>query len=65
MATHDWWHLVVLGSTLFGAAALALLVVVPLAFDEPPPGLKRWRPLLWWLMGFSVALLAVEWLGLH
>jgi hypothetical protein len=62
---HDLWHLVVLGSTLMGAAGLAILVLAPLVFDEPPPGLQRAKPLIWALVGVAAFLLAAEWLGVH
>jgi hypothetical protein len=65
MEAHDWWHLVVLGTTLFGAAGLAILALVPLVFEETPPGLARFRPLIWWLVGMATALLIGEWLGVH
>jgi hypothetical protein len=62
---HDLWHLVVLGTTLFGAAGLAIIGLAPLVFDEPPPGLARARPFLIGLIVAAVLLLLVEWLGIH
>ena len=65
MARHDIWHLVVLGSTLMGAAGLAILALSPLIFEEPPPGLQRFRPLVGGLVALAAVLLLVEWLGVH
>lgn len=65
MDQHDWWHLAVLGSTLFGAAGLAIVVLAGFVFDEPPPGLARWRPAVLVLVGVAAALLFAEWLGIH
>jgi len=63
--THDLWHLLVLGSTLIGAAGLAILLLAPLVFEEPPPGLRQARPLIGGLIALAALLLAVEWLGVH
>ncbi|MGH2754551.1 MAG: hypothetical protein ACRDLB_08965 [Actinomycetota bacterium] len=65
MEGHDLWHLVVLGSTLMGAAGLAILVLAPLVFEEPPPGLRAVRPLVGGLIALAGLLLVVEWLGIH
>ena len=65
MEGHDLWHLVVLGSTLMGAAGLAILALTPLIFEEPPPGLQRFKPLVAALVGLAALLLLVEWLGVH
>jgi hypothetical protein len=54
-----------LGSTLFGAAGLVILLLVPLVFDSPPPGLARARPLLLALVGVAIVLLGMEWLWIH
>jgi hypothetical protein len=62
---HDLWHLVVLGSTLMGAAGLAILALAPLIFEEPPPGLERAKPLVAGLVALAAVLLAAEWLGVH
>jgi hypothetical protein len=62
---HNLWHLVVLGTTLMGAAGLAILVLSPLVFEEPPPGLRRARPLIGALIGLAAVLLGAEWLGVH
>ena len=65
MRAHDWWHMIVLGSTLFGAAGLAILLLVPIAFDEPPPGFKEARATITLLVALAVLLLGAEWLGVH
>lgn len=65
MNSHDLWHVIVLGSTLFGAAALGIVLLVPLIFDEPPPGLIRFRPFVLGLIALSAALLGVEWTAVH
>ena len=65
METHDLWHLLVLGSTLMGAAGLAILLLSSLVFEEPPPGLRQARPLVAGLIALAALLLAVEWLGVH
>ena len=65
MESHEVWHLIVLGSTLMGAAGLAILLLAPLVFEEPPPGLRRARPLIAGLVALAAILLAAEWLGVH
>lgn len=65
MEGHDWWHLVVLGSTLLGAGGLLVLLLAPVVFDEPLPGLERVKPFIVGLVAFSAILFAVEWLGVH
>lgn len=65
MEAHDWWHMTVLGSTLFGAAGLGILALSSLVFEDTPPGLSRWRAVIWWLVGLAGVLLLVEWLGIH
>jgi hypothetical protein len=62
---HEIWHVAVLASTLFGAAGLLILVLAPLLFESPPPGLTRARPVVVGLIAVSVVLVAVEWLGVH
>jgi hypothetical protein len=62
---HDLWHLLVLGSTLMGAAGLAILVLAPFVFEEPPPGLERAKSLVGGLVLLAAVLLAAEWLGVH
>jgi hypothetical protein len=65
MTGHDLWHMLVLGSTLMGAAGGLLLLTAPLVFDEPPPGLVKARPAVGALVLASVLLLVLEWLGIH
>ena len=65
MSAHDLWHVAVLGSTLFAAAGVALLAIVPPAFETPPPGLRRARPAIVGLAAAAAALLAAEWLWVH
>lgn len=65
MAGHQLWHLIVLGSTLFAAAAVAILVLAPMVFDGSPPELARRRPLLLGLIGVAAVLLVAEWLFAH
>ena len=55
----------VLGTTLFGAAGLIVLALSSLVFEEPPPGLSAWRPVVLVLIAVAAALLVVEWLGVH
>lgn len=65
MDSHNLWHLVVLGSTLMGAAGLGIVLLAPLVFDEPPPGLARFRPFVLGLIALAAVLLAAEWLAVH
>ncbi len=62
---HEVWHVTVLASSLFGGAAVALVLLAPLVFDSPPEGLVRARPYLVGLGAFAALLLAAEWLGVH
>ncbi len=62
---HEVWHVTVLAASLFGGAAVALVLLSPLVFDAPPEGLVRARPFLLGLGGFAALLLAAEWLGVH
>jgi hypothetical protein len=62
---HEVWHVVVLATTLFGAAGALLLGLTSLVFDSPPPGLQRARPLLVALVGVAVVVFALEWLVVH
>ena len=55
----------VLGSTLFAAAGVAILLLGAVLFDEPPPGLQRSRPIVLVTGLIALALLALEWLGVH
>lgn len=62
---HELWHVAVLAAALFGGAALAVVLLAPLVLDPPPDGFSRVRPYLLGLGGLAVALLLVEWLGVH
>jgi hypothetical protein len=62
---HRLWHVAVLATTLLAAAGAAILALGPLVFDEPPPGLRRLRPLLLVLIGLAGVLLIVEWTAVH
>ena len=62
---HELWHVVVLLSALVGAAALGILLVGPLVFDEPPAGLTAARPFLIGSAGFAGLLIVLEWRGVH
>jgi hypothetical protein len=59
------WHLFLLVLTLASVAAVAILVVVPLAFDRPPDGLARARPWLLALIAVTLGLYVLEWRVLH
>jgi hypothetical protein len=62
---HRLWHAAVLGSTLLAACGVLLLVLMPLLFEDPPPGLGRARPVVVALVGVATALVGVEWLIVH
>lgn len=62
---HQAWHVTVLAASLFGGAAVALVVLAPVVFDTPPEGFVRARPYLLGLGGLAALLLAAEWLGVH
>ena len=62
---HQVWHVSVLAVSLFGAAAVAVVLLAPIVFDSPPEGLVRARGYLLALGGLAVLFLAVEWLGVH
>jgi hypothetical protein len=47
--------------TLMAGAAVALVLLGPLLFDSPPPGLTRARPALLALAAVSLLLLVLEW----
>lgn len=65
MPGHELWHAGVLAITLFGVAALAIVLLTPLAFDAPPAGFVRLRPLLFGVAALAGALLVFEWLFVH
>lgn len=62
---HEVWHVVVLASTLFGLAGMALLALGALLFEERPPGLRRARPLLIALITCAGGVVALEWTVVH
>ncbi|MGH2787566.1 MAG: hypothetical protein ACRDJV_06605 [Actinomycetota bacterium] len=62
---HEVWHVVVLASTLFGLAAVVLLALASLVFEEVPPGLSRARPLLFALATCAGVVVALEWTIVH
>jgi hypothetical protein len=59
------WHIFLLVMTLAAVAAAAILALVPLAFDSPPPGLVRARPWLIALIGLTLVVYLLEWQILH
>lgn len=62
---HEVWHVTVLATSLFGGAAVALVLLAPLVFDAAPEGFVRARPYLLGLGGLAAILLALEWLAVH
>lgn len=65
MRGHELWHVLVLASTLFGAAGAVLLFLSSLIFESPPPGLTRARPLMIGAIALAVGVFAMEWLVVH
>ena len=65
MAVHTAWHILTLASTLVAAAGGVILVLAPLVFDEPPPGLIKARPAVVGAVIFAASLFFVEWIGVH
>ena len=65
MSWHEVWHITVLLVSLFAGAALAIVLLAPLVFETPPPGLQRARPWVFAAAVGAVVLLIVEWLGIH
>lgn len=65
MSLHELWHVAVLTSTLLAAAGLAIVLLAPLVFDPPPPGLVGARPLVLALAGVAATLLVAEWTAIH
>lgn len=59
------WHVTVLAVTLVAAAALAVLALAPLVFETVPAGIKKARPWVLAAAVLAVALLVVEWRGVH
>ncbi|HEV3473732.1 MAG TPA: hypothetical protein VG408_11135 [Actinomycetota bacterium] len=62
---HEVWHVLVLLSTLVGAAGLAVLLLGPLVFDDPPAGFRTARPFVIGAVAFAGLLLVLEWRGVH
>ncbi len=62
---HEIWHIIVLAATLFAAAGGAILLLAPLVFDAPPPGLTRFRPVVLAGVGAALVLLILEWTVVH
>jgi hypothetical protein len=62
---HGLFHVVVLVTTLLGAAGGVLLVLAALALDEAPAGLARVRPAIAALVVAAALLLLAEWLLVH
>ena len=65
MFDHRLWHVFVLACALLGAGGAGVLLLAPLVFGTPPPGLERARPLLWVLVGLALAVVAAEWQLVH
>lgn len=65
MPLHEVWHVLVLLLTLFGAAAGAILLLVPLIFEGAPPGFPRARPYLIALLVAGGLILVLEWVTVH
>lgn len=65
MDLHELWHIVVLAATLLAGAGLAIVLLAPLVFEPPPPGLAKARPLVLVLVGAAGLVFLVEWLVLH
>jgi hypothetical protein len=62
---HEVWHITVLAATLFAAAGGAILLLAPLVFDVPPPGLVRFRPTLIGGVAVAIVLIVLEWTVVH
>lgn len=65
MDGHVLWHLLVLGTTLLAAAGGAIVLLAPLAFDQPPEGLQRAKPYIAVVVVAAVLLICLEWLAIH
>ena len=62
---HQLWHITVLVVTLMAGAAVLVVTLAPLVFQSPPPGLRRARPAVAFLVAGAALLLVVEWLIVH
>jgi hypothetical protein len=65
MEWHEVWHVIVLTSTLVGAAGAGLLALAPLLFGETPAGLAKARPLVVGLVALAAIVLLLEWVAVH
>ncbi|MDQ3752926.1 MAG: hypothetical protein M3333_08560 [Actinomycetota bacterium] len=65
MSLHELWHVTVLATALLAAAGLAIVLLAPLVFDPPPPGLAGTRPGVYLLAGLATVLLVAEWTAIH
>ena len=65
MSWHEVWHVLVLASTLVGAASAAILLLAPIVFETYPASLRRARPLVIGLIVLGLVLLIVEWRIVH
>jgi hypothetical protein len=65
MSWHEVWHVLVLGSTLLGAAGGVILLLAPVVFETYPEGLRRGRPAVLGVVVLAGVLLAIEWLLVH
>lgn len=64
-ARESLWHVFLLVMTLGAVASALILVLVPLAFEAPPPGLARARPWLVALIVATAVLYLLEWQVVH
>ncbi|MGH2701988.1 MAG: hypothetical protein ACRDJ2_09470 [Actinomycetota bacterium] len=62
---HEVWHITILAATLFAAAGGAILLLAPLVFDSPPPGIAKYRPALLVAIGAAIVLVILEWTVVH
>jgi len=65
MSLHELWHVAVLATVLLAAAGLAIVLLAPLVFDPPPPGLAGARPVVYVVTGLAMVLLVAEWTAIH
>ena len=64
-AWEEIWGAFVLVLTLSSAGLVALLVLAPLIFETPPPGLVKARRGIVVLVGLTVVLLVLEYVVFH